>query len=671
MPRSRITTTFEAEDRGASAVIQRVSGGMRDFAGLAFGPVGVIAGATAIAAGVTRLTGQYTAAATEVNRMTRSTGANAESVSRLLYAWRSLGLEGDDLDSVLVELNIKMQDAVDGNADIARAFDQTGISVERLKNLNADDALFAIVDGLQAVNSQSERVNIVDRIFGGDDGRRILPLLEQGSDGIRALGDEAERLGLVLDSESAAGAEAFQRNIQTIERAAQGVGQRAAAAIVNAIGPVVQSVGQSLGVLPDASAAAGHGAEAALLNRLVDAQNAGAKFGDAITAPIIAALQEVQREVGRTAQHAVDIQDRVDALARYRALIADDQQARQFGRGIDESYTSFLTRTGREPYAAEGLAYTPVPDWTYERFRGVIQPPPGESAPRGPAIDAADVVAGIQTGAFDARIANHFEQVIAGVGSENPFVQLDFIQRNSAALNRIADGILVGIAGTIQHRFFEQTFGPAIALRTQIGGEEEGERLRRHALENFAQVSTRPQELERLLSDIHQSTLALAYAVGALGTGVPGAQTQFLEGNTGPYDLNPYEAALQRANVLHAAGAFSDSPRDDFGFYDTINQRQARILESLGFRPSDGEPVRVDLPDSFKGAGGGMRIDGASLAESLITASHASPISVRIAGYTDVGRSQSADFSFDASGALRNQRIENLIDELGILGLTR
>ncbi|MYC72006.1 MAG: hypothetical protein F4X17_14970 [Gemmatimonadetes bacterium] len=222
--------------------MNRISGALGGFARFAFSPAGAIAGATGIAAAVGRMTGNYISSATEINRMTRSTGANAREVSRLLYAWRSLGLEGDDLDSVLVELNNRQGEVLRGNEDLARSFRDVGVSADDIRTGNVSDIFTQVIDGLQQIENHSERTNLVDAIFGGDDGRRILPLLQEGSGRIRELGDEAERYGLVVDQSSAKAAEAWQHNLNIISSVAEGVGNRVGESVVSWTTPLVEQL---------------------------------------------------------------------------------------------------------------------------------------------------------------------------------------------------------------------------------------------------------------------------------------------------------------------------------------------------------------------------------------------------------------------------------------------
>ena len=292
MPRDRITTIFDADDR-ASSVIRRVNSGVADFARFAFSPAGMVAGAVAIGTAVAGMTARYVENSAQLNRHARSAQISVESVQRLQYAWSSLGLEGDDLNSVLTELDIKAGDAINSGGDVADAFRRVGLEVEDLRGQKPDELLFLIADGLQNIENNQQRVNIVDAIFGGDDGRRILPLLQQGSDAIRDLGDEFASTGQIIDAQSAANAEVVERGMQRISAAVRGGGDRIGQFVTNLIAPAFRRIANESETQTDA-------AILALQDKVQEAHAAGLNFGTAMTDPVIIELRRLAEEAGVT-----------------------------------------------------------------------------------------------------------------------------------------------------------------------------------------------------------------------------------------------------------------------------------------------------------------------------------------------------------------------------------
>ena len=137
---------------------------------------------TAVGAGVIALTAAYSDNVTQLVRTSQQSGVTVRSLSELQFAFRDAGLEAEDLDDTVFELNLKMGEAREGSEDVANAFQKVGIAFGELGRLGADDALLRIADGLSRMTSDSERALVAGQLFGDDIARRLLPLLSQGSE---------------------------------------------------------------------------------------------------------------------------------------------------------------------------------------------------------------------------------------------------------------------------------------------------------------------------------------------------------------------------------------------------------------------------------------------------------------------------------------------------------
>ena len=82
-------------------------------------------------------------------------------------------------------------------------------------------------------------------------------------------------------------------------------------------------------------------------------------------------------------------------------------------------------------------------------------------------------------------------------------------------------------------------------------------------------------------------------------------------------------------------------------------------------------PVTVDIAETLKGPTGGMRIDGADLAMSIIDQSKADPIRVLIAGFGGIERDGQQEFKFEFTGGSgqTNHFLASLINDLFAQGL--
>ena len=253
------------------------------------------------------------------------------------------GLEGDDLNSVLTELDDKAGDAINSGGDVADAFRRVGLEVEDLRGQKPDELLFLIADGLQNIENNQQRVNVVQAIFGDDDGRRLLPLLQQGGDAIRALGDEFASTGQIIDAQSAANAEVVERGMQRISAAVRGGGDRIGQFVTNLIAPAFRRIANESETQTDA-------AILALQDKVQEAHAAGLNFGTAMTDPVIIELRRLTEEAGVTVDTIIHEFRRAELVAATReereALRVSGRRRATLGRettaGVDDAASRAL-----------------------------------------------------------------------------------------------------------------------------------------------------------------------------------------------------------------------------------------------------------------------------------------------------------------------------------------
>ena len=226
---------INAVDRTGKAVqsVQANFGKIGRTAGAAFKQVAVGATAalgavTAVTAGVVKLTSEYAKMDLETGRIAKTTKATVKEVSSLRQEFKRFNLEGDDVRDVLNEINVKLFDAQDEASAAAEAFNVLGLDASALADSGSYEALLDIADGLNQIESAADRAGAADAIFGGDLAQRLLPILEQGSEALRANAAEYERLGLVIDESAVAAAERFHAAQGRVNQAVEGLGRTVA-----------------------------------------------------------------------------------------------------------------------------------------------------------------------------------------------------------------------------------------------------------------------------------------------------------------------------------------------------------------------------------------------------------------------------------------------------------
>lgn len=104
-------------------------------------------------------------------------------LQRNQYAFKQSGVDAEKFETAITKLNAQIADG-------------------KLKYNNAAEALDSIAEAVENAKTGTERLAIVNDAFGNKLGAKMLPALLDGVDGLRALGDEAQRTGNVIDQDT-------------------------------------------------------------------------------------------------------------------------------------------------------------------------------------------------------------------------------------------------------------------------------------------------------------------------------------------------------------------------------------------------------------------------------------------------------------------------------------
>lgn len=159
------------------------------------------AGMVAAAAAATAVIVKSTARIRELSLASVQLGISAESLQRWEYAARQVGITGEELHSGLGDFAERLSEATEGTGEAAEALERLGLSAYALNKMSLDQAALVVADAMKDVTNTSDRARTAIQLFGGEVGKKMAPLMSQGADAIKAFGDEAKRLGLVISDE--------------------------------------------------------------------------------------------------------------------------------------------------------------------------------------------------------------------------------------------------------------------------------------------------------------------------------------------------------------------------------------------------------------------------------------------------------------------------------------
>lgn len=202
--------------------------------GVAFAAVGVAAAA---------LVKSAIDGADAMSKLAQQTGTTVEELSALSYAAKLSDVSNEELGAALVKLTKNMSDTANGSGEAAKGFEALGISVKNADGTlkSSDKVLVEIAEKFAGFKDGAEKTALAVALF-GKAGARLIPLLNSGAAGIEELKKEAKALGLVLDTDMARSAEAFNDNLTRMGQAVAGVGNRAATELLPALNEVSEAL---------------------------------------------------------------------------------------------------------------------------------------------------------------------------------------------------------------------------------------------------------------------------------------------------------------------------------------------------------------------------------------------------------------------------------------------
>ncbi len=170
-------------------------------------------------------------------------GITVEQYTRLGYAMKFSVGGADALDGSMKFLNKSMFDAANGSAQASMAFDRLGIAYTNTDGSLRDstEVMLDVADKFSTMKDGAQKSAMAMDIF-GKSGADMVPFLNQGREGISALTDQADRLGVTLTGDVADAAGQFNDNIDILKGAAQGFGNQ----VMKGLLPALNNLGNEM-----------------------------------------------------------------------------------------------------------------------------------------------------------------------------------------------------------------------------------------------------------------------------------------------------------------------------------------------------------------------------------------------------------------------------------------
>lgn len=203
--------------------LQKTGVALKSFASAA---AGLAAGAVvAVGAGLAAITKNAINTADEMGKTAQKMGITVESLSALNYAAGLSDVSLEQLKTGFGQLNKSMVEANDPASAAAAAFKYLGVEVKNADGSyrKADEVFKDVAQSMSKLPDGTSKSAVAMEIF-GKAGADLIPLLNSGRAGLEELRAEAEKLGLIISTETAKQAENFNDSLTRVGNAATGVG---------------------------------------------------------------------------------------------------------------------------------------------------------------------------------------------------------------------------------------------------------------------------------------------------------------------------------------------------------------------------------------------------------------------------------------------------------------
>ena len=162
-------------------------------------------------------------AADEINTLSVQTGLSTEELQKYRYATDLIDVSVETITRSMTKLTRNMSSAAKGSKNATAAFEKLGVKVTDSNGALRDrnEVFNETIKALGQIENITERDAVALDIF-GKSAQELNPLIMGGADALQALGDEAQRAGLILSTQQLSNLNALSDAVDRFKATAEG-----------------------------------------------------------------------------------------------------------------------------------------------------------------------------------------------------------------------------------------------------------------------------------------------------------------------------------------------------------------------------------------------------------------------------------------------------------------
>ena len=202
---------------------------------------GVSASAAAIGAGLLKLGYNAVQSADDLNTLSKQTGISTDELQKMKYASDLVDVSLEDITGALRKMKPKM----DENNEI---FKNLGVSVTNADGSlrSATDVFYDTIKALSGISNETERDQIAMALF-GKSADQLAGIIDDGGAALKAYGDEAEKLGLIMSGDTLDALNKTNDTIDQLKAEMSGTMAQIGADVATVLAPALKTAAEFIG----------------------------------------------------------------------------------------------------------------------------------------------------------------------------------------------------------------------------------------------------------------------------------------------------------------------------------------------------------------------------------------------------------------------------------------
>lgn len=199
-----------------------------------------IAGSAAVGMGVAAFTAtkKVTDGFDHIAKTSSKMGVSTDAYQEMDYWASQNGISSENMEKAVGRLNQRIGMAADGNEKYGSALSALGVDMDGVRDgtISTEDAMYQSIQALSEMESETDKAALASELFGTKLGRELMPALQDGSLSLEEAKQKAEELGIVIDGDTLAAAEAFNDTWDDLTRSMKAFAQK----VLSQLMPVFQ-----------------------------------------------------------------------------------------------------------------------------------------------------------------------------------------------------------------------------------------------------------------------------------------------------------------------------------------------------------------------------------------------------------------------------------------------